>query len=117
MKGFKKILKFKTFQKYEDARKIADDIIVSLVKNSGFETNDEKDFLPTYISTVRETFCSKFANFFDFSVSEDELEAEFELFNDKKIGDYCIVIYEVDGNRKSKLSVTQNKKLRDMIFC
>lgn len=64
MKGFEKILKFTVFENYEDARKIADDIIVCLVKNSGLKTEDEKSYLPTYVSTVRETFFSFFMDFF-----------------------------------------------------
>ena len=64
MKGFEKILKFNVFESYENARKIADDIIVSLVKNSCCETEDDKRFLPTYTSTVRETFGSSLLDCF-----------------------------------------------------
>ena len=109
MKGFEKILKFNVFESYENARKIADDIIVSLVKNSCCETEDDKRFLPTYSSIVRENFCSSFLDCF---MEEDPEE---KVDEDKRIGTYSISIYEVRGNRRSRLSVTQNKELRDIV--
>ena len=42
MKGFTKILKFKIYENYENARKIADDIIVSLVKNTSLEEKEKR---------------------------------------------------------------------------
>ena len=109
MKGFSKILKFKVFESYDDARKIADDIIISLVKNSGCKTEEEKKYLPTYVSTVRETYLSSFVD----CVFKDK-DAE-EEDDDKRYAEYRISIYEVRGNRKSKLSVSQNKELRELI--
>ena len=42
MNGFNKILKFKVWGSFQEARTITDDIIMSLVKNSGLN-EEEKD--------------------------------------------------------------------------
>ncbi len=109
MNGFNKILKFKVWKSFREARTIADDIIMSLVKNSGLN-EEEKDYLPTYTSTIKESFLCWLG---DVVFSEDETENE--TGEDKYISQWIIRIYEVNGNRGSRLSVTQNKKLRDIV--
>ena len=110
MKGFDKILKFKISCSYENARKIADDIIVSLMKNTDLK-EEEKIYLPTYTSTVRETHLG-------ISLLPDEkIEDLFDYEKrDKMYSEFIIEIFEVTGNRRSRLSVTQNKEFRDMLM-
>ena len=109
MKGFNKILKFKISCTYKNARKIADDIIVSLVKNTDLK-EEEKIHLPTYTSTVRETRFGR-ALLADETI-EDLLDVE---KRDKMYSEFVIEIFEVEGNRRSRLSIAQNKELRDIV--
>lgn len=108
MNGFKRVLKFGVWGTFKDARTIADDIIVSLVRNSGLEKEEEKDWLSTYTSTIKEDFLYALG---DFSSSDDSEELKSE---DKYVSKWIIRIYEAKGNRGSRLSVTQNKELRDI---
>ena len=98
MRGFSKVCKFTVYESYNNARKIADDIVISLMKNTSVK---EDEYLPTYISTVKEHFSCIFIG-----VATDE----------NTISYYVIEVYEVLGNEKSKLSISQNKYLRDVIF-
>lgn len=109
MNGFNKILKFRVWGSFREARTIADDIIMSLVKNSGLK-EAEKDCLPTYTSTIKESFLCWLG---DIGSSEDKTENE--TGEDKYISQWIIRIYEVKGNRGSRLSVTQSKELRDIV--
>lgn len=109
MNGFNKILKFRVWGSFREARTIADDIIMSLVKNSGLK-EAEKDCLPTYTSTIKESFLCWLG---DIGSIDDETENE--TGEDKYISQWNIRIYEVNGNRGSRLSVTQNKELRDIV--
>lgn len=109
MNGFHRVLKFHIWGTYSNARKIADEIIISLVKNSGLK-EEERDWLPTYTSTVREDFLS-----FLFSNDDDKDKLE-ETNREDRVSDWVIKIYEVRGNRQSRLSVTQNEELYNMVF-
>lgn len=108
MNGFKKILKFGVWGTFKNARIITNDIILSLVKNSGLK-EDEEDYLPTYTSTINEDLLCWLGDIFSKGETEDEDGKE------EYITKWVIRIYEVCGNRGSKLSITQNKKLRDII--
>lgn len=112
MNGFHKVLKFNVFESYNNARKIADEIIESLVNNTSLK-NEEKEYLPTYTSTVRESFLSVLGGSVDCGDKDSDNITKDE---DEEIADYVIRIYEVRGNRKSRLSVTQNKQLREIVF-
>ena len=109
MNGFNKVLKFKVWGSFQDARTIADDIIMSLVKNSGLK-EEEKDYLPTYTSTIKEGFLCCLGDIFSSDNEVDDGTGE-----DKYISQWIIRIYEAKGNRGSRLSVTQNKELRDIV--
>lgn len=110
MNGFHKVLKFHVWENYNNARKIADEIIESLVNNTSLK-NEEKEYLPTYASTVRESFSSILGSSIDCGDEDSN-----NISEDEEIADYVIRIYEVKGNRKSRLSVTQNERLREIIF-
>lgn len=88
---FNKVVKFSVYESYNNARKIADDIIESLISNTSFK-NDENT--PTYASSVRRDFWT------------------FCAVNDDEISCYVIRIYKIAGNRKSRMSVSQNEKLK-----
>ena len=75
--------------------------------------NEEKEYLPTYISTVRESFLYALGRLFD---CDDDNSDNITKDEDEEIADYMIRIYEVRGNRKSRLSVTQNEQLRKIVF-
>lgn len=109
MNGFDKVLKFGVWGTFKNARIIADDIILSLIKNSGFK-EDEKDYLPTYTSSIKEDFLCWLG---DIGSGKDETGDEYS--KEEYTTKWIIRIYEVCGNRGSKLSITQNKKLRDVI--
>lgn len=105
MNGFNKVLRFGVWGTFKNARIIADDIILSLIKNSGLNEN-EKDFLPTYTSSIKEDFLCWLG---DIGSDRDE-NAEEEY-----ITKWIIRIYKTQGNKGSKISVTQNKELRNII--
>lgn len=109
MNGFKRVLKFGVWGTFKDARTITDDIIVSLVKNSGLEKEEDKDWLSTYTSTIKEDFLCVLG------VLGSSDDSEEEISEDKYISRWIIRIYEARGNRGSRLSVTQNKELRDIV--
>lgn len=109
MNGFNNVLKFRVWGSFQEARTIADDIIMSLVKNSGLK-EEEKDYLPTYTSTIKESFLCWIGD-----IGSSENKTENETGEDKYISQWIIRIYEVNGNRGSRLSVTQNKELRDIV--
>lgn len=109
MNGFNKVLKFGVWGTFKNARIIADDIILSLVKNSELK-EEEKDCLPTYTSTIKENLLCWLG---DISSNKDEIDNENSDVG--YVSKWIITIYEVNGNKGSKLSVTQNKKLRDII--
>ena len=90
-------------------RTITDDIIVSFVKNSGLEREEDKDWLSTYASAIKEDFLCALG---DFGSSDDSEETS----EDKYVSRWIIRIYEARGNRGSRLSVTQNKELRDIVY-
>ena len=109
MNGINKILKFRVWGSFQEARTIADDIIMSLVKNSGLK-EEEKDYLPTYASTIKEGFLCWIGDIFS---SDNEVEDG--TGEDKYVSQWIIRIYEAKGNKGSRLSVTQNKELRDIV--
>lgn len=109
MKGMKKVLKFKVFSNYNNARKIADDIIISLMRHSGLEEK-EREYAQTFSSTVRPT---PFSWLFTSHPSDDNDNIDAD---DADYNDFIITIYEMKGNRKSKLSVSQNKQLLQKVM-
>lgn len=109
MNGFNKILKFKVWGSFREVRNIADDIIMSLVKNSGLN-EEEKDYLPTYASSIKEDLLCWLG---DIGSGQDKTEDENN--EEEYVTKWIIRIYEVKGNRGSRLSVTQNKELRDIV--
>ena len=109
MNGFNKILRFKVWGSFKEVRAIADDIIISLVKNSGFK-EEEKCCLPTYTSTIKEGFLCWLGDIFSSDNKVEDGTGE-----DKYVSQWIIRIYEAKGNIGSRLSVTQNKELRDIV--
>ena len=108
MNGFNKVLKFGVWGTFKNARIIADDIILSLIKNNGFKEDkeDKEDYLPTYTSSVKEDFLCWLGN-----IGSDQDDTESENSEEGYVTKWIIRIYKTQGNRGSKISVTQNKEL------
>lgn len=100
MRGFEKILKMKIWNTYSNARKIADDIIISMIKNHDLYDSD-LSYMPTYISTVQ------VSNLLSATRITSEDDDEYNL--------WCIRVYQCNGNRKSKLSISQNPELMSIV--
>lgn len=109
MNGLNKVLKFGVWGTFNNARIIADDIIISLIKNSGLK-EDEKDYLPTYASSIKEDLLCWSGN-----IGSGQDKTEDENNEGEYVTKWIIRIYKVKGNMGSRLSVTQNKKLRDIV--
>ena len=109
MNGFNKVLKFGVWGTFKNARVIADDIVLSLIKNSGLK-EDEKDYLPTYTSSIKEDFLCWLG---DIGSNSDRIESE--NAEEEYVTKWIIRIYKTQGNEGSKISVTQNKELRNII--
>ena len=110
MKGFHKILKLKIWNTYGNARAIADDIITSLMAN-----HDCNPLLTTYASTIRQSLLSTIADIFSTDVvssSDDETNGcDYIDESNDDVATWVIRIYSCDGNRGSKLSISQNQEL------
>ena len=104
MKGFNKVIKFKIEESYENARKIADDIIVSLTKN----TSKDGVHIPTFVSTITETSYGK-------TILRDGSKILLDS-KDKEVSEYIIEIFVALGNRRSKLSISQNETLMEKVL-
>lgn len=106
MTAFQRIIRFKRYTTYDYAREIADNIVVALMDN---DSQMVKDYPPTYVSSVRE-HKSFFVWLYDVLFNEPSPD------DSTSISRYVIEVYRVLGNRKSKLSISQNEKLREIIF-
>lgn len=103
MFGVQKVLQFSMIGNFENVRKITDDIIISLMKNTKNKTNDLVKW--TYGSTIREDFLSRFTNaFYD----------KYSPWGEYK--EWTVRIYILQGNRQSKLSIAQNPDFRLVII-
>ena len=83
--------------------------MTSLVKNSGLENEEDKYWLSTYASTIKEGFWYAVDNIRVCDAPKYEIE------ENKYVSKWIIRIYETEGNRGSRLSVTQNKTLGDIV--
>lgn len=119
MKGFKKVLRFKIFDNYSNARKIADDIILSLMKNDIDKDIYSNCSLPIYVPTVRTSFLSTLVNFFH-SNNEDiyfrRLMKECAEREDYKI--HIITIYEVVRKHRKRIipPTFTNEDIRNILL-
>lgn len=97
MKDMKKVLLLRTFGTYYDVRKVADKMVLSLISE-----NEEGS---TYASTVVLTWRGKLGKFL--------LEKKYGvLVWDKQRLHYKVKIYKMLGNRESKISISNNEKLK-----
>lgn len=87
MFGLKRIIKMKVYSDYKSARKVADDIILSLSRN--IDTNG------TFTSTIKMSFGYVF---------EGSKAGPYNRYNAK----WIIRIFKCEGNRYSILSPSQN---------
>lgn len=103
MFGVNKVLEFSIDGNFDNVRKIADDIIISLMKNDA--KKDGEPLKRTYGSTIRKDFIYRLVKFF----YEDYIP-----WSDYQT--WTVRIYWLEGNRQSKLSIAQNMQLRTLVL-
>ena len=101
MKRIERILKFTLTDNYENARKVADDMIVALIKNT--------ENTSTYASSVTLSSLGRFIKWCQKSRKSALYEWDTHRLR------YVIEVYKTYGNRKSGLSVSCNEELKQII--
>ena len=104
MKRIDSILKFTLTESYMNARKVADDIVVSLIRNKDVKSSPE-----TFASSVTLSPLGRLVKFFKKNSKPGIYD-----WDSYKLR-YVIEIYKTYGNRKSKLSVSCNDDLKQMV--
>ena len=105
MKRIDTIIKFTLTENYMNARKVADDIVISLIKNKDAESSPE-----TFASSVTLSPVGRLVKFL-------KRGSKPGVYNwDSHKLRYVIEIYKTYGNRKSKLSVSCNDDLKQIVI-
>lgn len=104
MKRIDRILKFTLTGSYINARKVADDIVVSLIKNKDVESSPE-----TFASSVTLSPLGRLVKF----LKKGSKPGVYDWDSHKLC--YVIEIYKTYGNRKSKLFVICNDDLKQVV--
>ena len=104
MKRIDRILKFTLTESYMNTRKVADDIVVSLIKNKNVES-----FPETFASSVTLSPLGRLVKF----LKKGSKPGNYDWDSHKLR--YVIEIYKTYGNRKSKLSVSCNDDLKQIV--
>ena len=107
MKDIKKILSFTKYDTYNNARRMADDIVIVLMNN------DTSSSPITFTSTVTVNPIYKIGVDLGMFLPDRN---DFGKDEDDKHKNYVIKVYQVFGNRNSKLSIAQNKELAKIVL-
>jgi len=107
MKDIKRVLKFTKYDTYNSIRKVADDIVISLMNNETF--NRPRTFTSTIVVNPIYQIGVGLGIFIPKC-------REYGVEKDERYMLYDIKIYQVLGNRKSRISIAQNEQLRQIVL-